>query len=401
MVKSKNTKRALLASVLSVALCCAMLVGSTFAWFTDSVTSAGNRIVAGNLKVDLIHVGGSDDGQDVSVKDTPDHKIFDCDKWEPGYTAVETLRVVNKGNLALKFRLDAVANGTAAGPNGGKLADVIDVYVYEGEGVPATKSFAEMTTENNWRKAGSLSALMADRDGMAHGVLLPAGETPENGEPVESVQMTVALHMQESAGNEYQGLSLGDLNFTLNAAQYTYERDSFDNQYDKDAKYAIVAAINNAINQGALTSNTAIEQKLGEKGLIYFDDALRDENDGAKAITLHFSDAAVNTEGAVEAAVYAVIELIETAVDKEAANIYSVEIGHGRFKDDSNVVTINGDSQNIEENWVATGLLAMVNTYDGGLNAAFAAATTEGLDVEIVDIKQNSQIYRMYFDIKL
>ena len=49
MTSSKNTKRALLASVLSVVLCCAMLVGSTFAWFTDSVTSGGNQIVAGNL----------------------------------------------------------------------------------------------------------------------------------------------------------------------------------------------------------------------------------------------------------------------------------------------------------------------------------------------------------------
>ena len=49
MTSSKNTKRALLASVLSVALCCAMLIGSTFAWFTDSVTNTGNRIQAGNL----------------------------------------------------------------------------------------------------------------------------------------------------------------------------------------------------------------------------------------------------------------------------------------------------------------------------------------------------------------
>ena len=54
MTSSKNTKRALLASVLSVVLCCAMLVGSTFAWFTDSVTNTGNRIQAGNLEIDLL-----------------------------------------------------------------------------------------------------------------------------------------------------------------------------------------------------------------------------------------------------------------------------------------------------------------------------------------------------------
>ena len=173
MTSSKNTKRALLASVLSVVLCAAMLIGSTFAWFTDSVTSGGNQIVAGNLKADLIHV---DDGTEVSIKENPTHKIFEYDKWEPGYTVMETLKVVNKGNLALKFRLDAVAAGATTGPTGEKLADVIDVWVYEGEGIPTTKSFAEMTKDANWRNAGSLSTLMADPDGIARGVLLPDDE---------------------------------------------------------------------------------------------------------------------------------------------------------------------------------------------------------------------------------
>lgn len=237
MTNSKNTKRALLASVLSVMLCVAMLVGSTFAWFTDSVTSGKNQIVAGNLKVDLIHVGVGEEGGDVSIKDTPDHKIFNYDQWEPGYTAMETLKVVNKGSLAFKFRLDAIASGATAAPTGEKLADVIDVYVYEGDGIPAPTSFAAMTEGANWRNAGSLSELMADPDGMAYGVLLPADATPKNDEPVKEVQMTVALHMQEGAGNAYQGLTLGDLSFVLSATQYTFEDDAFDNQYDKDAKY--------------------------------------------------------------------------------------------------------------------------------------------------------------------
>ena len=236
MTQSKNTKRALCASVLSVLLCVAMLLGSTWAWFTDTVSSNGNKIVAGNLKADLIHVGG-EEGENVSIKENPKHLIFDCDKWEPNYTVMETLKVVNNGNLAFKFRLDAVAAGATAGPNGEKLADVIDVWVYEGEGIPSTTSFAEMTAENGWRNAGSLSKLMADPDGIARGVLLPEKATPKNDEPVGSVQMTVALHMQETAGNEYQGLTLGSLNFTLNATQYTYEDDAFDDQYDANATY--------------------------------------------------------------------------------------------------------------------------------------------------------------------
>ena len=113
----KSTKKSLVGSALVLLLCLVMLVGTTFAWFTDSVTSGNNKIIAGNLKVDLIHV---DDGKEVSIKDNPSHKIFDYDKWEPGYTVMETLKVVNKGNLALKFRLDAVAAGATTGPTGEK-----------------------------------------------------------------------------------------------------------------------------------------------------------------------------------------------------------------------------------------------------------------------------------------
>lgn len=76
MTNGKNTKRALLASALSLALCCAMLLSTTFAWFTDSVTSTGNQIAAGDLKIDLVHVGGGADGRDVSLKKTPNIRFL-------------------------------------------------------------------------------------------------------------------------------------------------------------------------------------------------------------------------------------------------------------------------------------------------------------------------------------
>ena len=49
----KNSKRSLVASGLSLAVSAALLLGTTFAWFTDSVTSANNKIQAGNLEVAL------------------------------------------------------------------------------------------------------------------------------------------------------------------------------------------------------------------------------------------------------------------------------------------------------------------------------------------------------------
>lgn len=238
-MKKKNTslKNNLLASMMTMLLCVAMLITTTFAWFTDSVSNTGNKITAGNLNIDLIHVGGGTDGTDVSIKENPSHLIFNYDKWEPNYTVMETLKVENKGDLALKFSLTALTPNPTLGANGENLAEVIDVYVYEGQGIPTPASFAEMTQANSWRNAGSLLKLMNDTDDIAHGVLLPTGAAETYSEPVGSVQMTIALHMKETAGNAYQGLSLGDLNFTLNATQYTYEEDAFGDQYDANAEY--------------------------------------------------------------------------------------------------------------------------------------------------------------------
>ena len=55
MTKTQKTKRALLASALSLIMCFTMLLGTTYAWFTDSVESGKNTIVAGNLDVELYY----------------------------------------------------------------------------------------------------------------------------------------------------------------------------------------------------------------------------------------------------------------------------------------------------------------------------------------------------------
>ena len=98
MKKSGTSKKVLLMSLLSLVMCCAMLVGSTFAWFTDSVTSGENKIVAGVLDVDLYH---SQDWEGFTkVEDSTklfgdgwdsnnSHVVGDDDpisieKWEPG-----------------------------------------------------------------------------------------------------------------------------------------------------------------------------------------------------------------------------------------------------------------------------------------------------------------------------
>ncbi|MBQ9099030.1 MAG: hypothetical protein IJY50_06340, partial [Clostridia bacterium] len=103
MTKTKSTKKALIFSVLSLVLCLTMLVGTTFAWFTDSVTSGRNVIVAGNLDVVLEYKTNWDDEWTVVTEDTV---LFNDEAlWEPGYTEVVFLRVSNAGTLALKYNL--------------------------------------------------------------------------------------------------------------------------------------------------------------------------------------------------------------------------------------------------------------------------------------------------------
>ena len=51
----RSTKQQLLLSAISLLLCVSMLVGSTFAWFTDTVTSTNNIIKSGTLDVELYY----------------------------------------------------------------------------------------------------------------------------------------------------------------------------------------------------------------------------------------------------------------------------------------------------------------------------------------------------------
>ena len=128
MTQSKSTKRALIASAASVLISCAMLVGTTFAWFTDSVSSGKNVIQAGNLDVTMEWRDGKEDPTaSDGWTDASGSAIFDYDKWEPGYAQVRHIRISNVGNLALKYQINIASTGEV-----GKLAEAIDVYYVQG-----------------------------------------------------------------------------------------------------------------------------------------------------------------------------------------------------------------------------------------------------------------------------
>ena len=225
MTNSKNTKRALLASVLSVLLCVAMLIGSTFAWFTDSVTSGKNQIVAGNLDVELEYT--TDFNEWKTVEDATE--LFKKDAlWEPGHAEVVYLRMRNAGTLALKYRfgMNIVSETDATNVNGEtfKLSQYLQYGVVEGQqSAFADRSAAIAAVENPTSLAGYSK----------EGTMLAKAE-PQ--------YLALVVYMPETVGNEanYRGdvVPTIDLGLNLVATQTPHESDSFGSDYDKDADFA-------------------------------------------------------------------------------------------------------------------------------------------------------------------
>ena len=220
MTKKHSTKRALVASVLMLALCFTMLVGTTFAWFTDTVESGNNIIKTGNLDVEMYWADGTKavPTEDNGWTDASSGAIFNYALWEPGYTEVRHIKIANEGTLALKYNVSIVASGAVS-----KLADVIDVYYVD----PAVQ-VANRTDLNDSNKLGTLTDVLANLGESGNGTLLAGA----------SDTITIALKMQETAGNEYMNLEIGtEFSIRVVATQLASEKDSFDNQFDQSAAY--------------------------------------------------------------------------------------------------------------------------------------------------------------------
>lgn len=224
MGNTKTTKRALLSSVIAMLICVTMLIGTTFAWFTDTASTGVNKIQAGNLNIELQMKNNDGVWVNAEGKILPflvEGKIpADGTQilWEPGCTYyVPEVRVVNKGNLAVKFEYVNELLGVT-----GKLAEVLE---------PVFKTPVDANGE---------------------GVNIePEILKPDEASPAWSF----GYHMLETAGNEYQNATATGMCLTVVATQATYENDSFNNQYDKDAEYPVVVSNQQQAND-AITNAT-------------------------------------------------------------------------------------------------------------------------------------------------
>ena len=207
-MKKNATKKALLGSILAIMLCLTMLVGTTFAWFTDTASANVNKIQSGNLKVDIVDKDGTSLRDRTLTWETADKRAQEDILWEPGCTYNLTpFKIVNKGNLALKYQI--TVNGVTGDA---KLLEAIDFTA----------------------KVGDAEAVKLDT---MKGVLLPEGKQKlTDSEEVGTTSLiTISGHMKESAGNEYRDLSIENVSITVVATQYTYESDSNNNKYDEMA----------------------------------------------------------------------------------------------------------------------------------------------------------------------
>ena len=217
MNNTKTTKRALLSSVMAMLICITMLIGTPFAWFTDSASTAVNKIQAGKLDVQLLDEQGTSlEGQTLTWKKATGAPADEQVLWEPGCTyQLQPIVIKNTGNLALKYKIV----------------------------ITGIQGDAELNEAIEWTITNTSATTALDAD---HPLAAGASDT-----------LTISGHMKESAGNEYQNLSIDGIGITVVATQDKVEYDSNGNTYDERAEYPVLASsvsdFRDALSQGNST----------------------------------------------------------------------------------------------------------------------------------------------------
>lgn len=266
MIKKRSAKYTFIASIVSMALCLTMLIGTSLAWFTDSATNEDNIIAIGTLGVEL-RMGmdiTNEDGTtsygyvNVSDEDNADSKKYifseaSDGKWEPGKTEVVFLQVANVADLALNYNI--ILEVAAQNLSGGEKADISQVMQYAiipgvdktafDEKYNAKKESAENPLEG-WNAIAAIAQEIqnayndgkpgADQttlvDNITEGFMLAA---PKGAlEKEESDYFALAVHMTPDAGNEFQNHEI-KVDVKVEAKQMVSESDYFDSTYDEAA----------------------------------------------------------------------------------------------------------------------------------------------------------------------
>ena len=97
-------RQALMLSISSMLVCAMMLVGMTYAWFTDSAVTAVNAIHTGNLDANLMTYTPGNSASATRVHQNT--AVFDTAKeWKAGSIEIHYIMVQNNGRLPIRYSL--------------------------------------------------------------------------------------------------------------------------------------------------------------------------------------------------------------------------------------------------------------------------------------------------------
>ena len=302
MTNSKSTKRTLISSALAILMCAAMLIGTTFAWFTDTASTGVNKIQAGNLDIEVKYTLDGENWNDLDGATD----IFQNGLWEPGHTEVVALKFKNNGNLALKYSINMNIVDETAGINKlnqeYKLSDYLKVKTLSQEASGIGDICIGMAfSARNDGLGYTATANFKDATVLDHDLFLAPGEVGN--------YLIMKVYMPETVGNEANAIStekVASINFGLNvvATQIPYEKDSFGNTYDKDATYPVIVSNQQQAND-AITNATdkKVNISIASGQTITLDNGIANEGDKSRDIT--FSGNGSQTVDAITNAVSA------------------------------------------------------------------------------------------------
>lgn len=203
----KAAKRSIIACVLALVLCVAMFVGTTFAWFSDTITNEGNVIQSGTLDIGATVYNSGNGSKVVSIDDTNynfEDEGLDLEtaegpfiteaNWAPGYSNEKYITVTNKGSIpaVVSFEFE---NETRYGRN-----DIEEALWFV---------FLPVNSDN------SVNGAVIQRP------MSEIGDVAEDGyalAPESSISFVLLYGMDENAGNEFQDGEF-EASLTINATQ--------------------------------------------------------------------------------------------------------------------------------------------------------------------------------------
>ena len=312
MESSKSTKRALLTSALALLMCVTMLVGATFAWFTDTASTGVNKIQAGNLDI-KVEYRTTADGNWQLLDNATDLFGAAGTLFEPGHTRVVELRITNAGNLALKYKIGMNVVSETAGTNKAgnpyKLSDYLKVGTTSIQQYNPTDQISSLMERLIFQKGDF--GMWTARDFANFELEYTSNGNVHALQPGAAQILGIKVYIPETVGNEANAISTekaASINFGLNvvATQYTVESDSFGTQYDKDATYPVIVsnqqqandAITNATDKKANISIASGQTITLDNGIAHEGDKSRDitfSGDGSQTVDVVTN--AVNAEG--------------------------------------------------------------------------------------------------------